>query len=137
MKIFETTFIIIFFSLYTACDRPNCKNTNPIFEQFSPESNEYKSELSNQIALIGFENLNFWFDKYLKSKDKEYIEIYVQNDSVCAKATLEVKDWSKIEGLRKENNGYRGAKLIGLKWKTGRVGNEVNFIYIDIDKIED
>lgn len=137
MKKIERIFILILLSLSIACNRQNCKNTNPIFEKFSPESSEYKLELDKQIGVIGFENLEYWFDKYLKRNNKEYIEINVQNDSLCAKAILEVKDWSKIEGLRKENNGYSGAKLKGLRMRIERVGNKVDFIYEDIDKIED
>jgi hypothetical protein len=137
MKTLTTVFISIILFTYIACDRPNCKNTNPIFDKFSPESSEYKLELSKQIQSVGFENLDYWFDKYLKINDKEYIEINVQNDSLCAKATVEVKNWSKIEGLRKEINGYRGAKLNGLRMRIERVGNKVDFIYEDIANIED
>lgn len=137
MKNIETIAILILLIICTACNRPNCKNTNPVFEKFSPESYEYKHELSNQIGIIGFENLNYWFDRYLKIKDKEYIEVYIQNDSVCAKAIVEVKNWSKITGLRKEKNGYKGAKLIGLRMRIEHVGNKVDFIYEDVEKIED
>jgi len=137
MKNIERIFSLILLCLSIGCNRPNCKNTNTVFEKFSPESSEYKLELNKQIGVIGFENLNYWFDRYLKRNNKEYIEIYVQNDSVCAKAILEVKDWSKLKGLRKEVNGFSGAKLIGLKMRTERVGDKVDFIYEDIDKIED
>ena len=29
----------------TGCDRPGCKNTNPIFDKYSPQTKEYKDEL--------------------------------------------------------------------------------------------
>ena len=137
MKTLTTVFISIILFTYIACDRPNCKNTNPIFDKFSPESSEYKLELSKQIQSVGFENLDYLFDKYFKINDKEYIVINVHNDSVCAKAIVEVKNWSKIEGLRKEINGYRGAKLNGLRMRIEHVGNKVDFIYEDIANIED
>jgi len=137
MKIIERITVLILLIICISCDRPNCKNTNLVFDKYSPESSEYKLELSKQIQVIGFENLDYWFDKYLKRNNKEFIEINVQNDSVCAKAIVEVKDWSKIEGLRKEINGYSGAKLNGLRMRIERVGNKVDFIYEDIDHIED
>lgn len=137
MKIIERITVLTLLIIFISCDRPNCKNTNPVFDKFVPESNEYKQELSKQIGVIGFENLDYWFDRYLKINSKEYIEVYVQNDSICAKAIVEVRDWSKIEGLRKENNGYSGVKLKGLRMRIEHVGNEVDFIYEGIDKIED
>lgn len=137
MKIIPRIFIAIFLTLVISCNKPNCKNTNPIFEKFLPESDEYKHELANQIKVIGFENLNYWFDKYSKKNNQESIEIYVQGDSLCAKAILEVKDWSKLKNLRKEVNGYNGAKLIGLRMRIESVGIKTNFIFEDIDNIED
>lgn len=137
MKTIQNLFVLIVLILSISCDRPNCKNSNPIFEKFPPESDEYKSELADKIGLIGIENLDYWFDKYHMTNNKEFIEVFVQNDSLCAKAILEVNDWSKIKGLRQVNNGYSGAKLNGLTMRIEKVGIQTRFILENLKSIDD
>lgn len=133
-NLFLLLVIIVFTS---ACDRPECKNTNAIFDQFTLDKKEYKSELAKQMQSVGAENLTYWFDKYLKKDDKEFIVIHIQGEGICAKGEILVNDWNKIEGMRREHAGYRGAELEGLKIAMEEGSSGTNFIFKDIDKIID
>ena len=128
---------LILIALQISCDRPSCQNTNPIFDKFEPQSNEYKYELAAQIRSVGFENLDYWFDRYLNENGKEFIEIYIQGKSLCAKSVVEVNDWSKIETLRKKVNGFHGAKLNGFQMRIEQIGKETHFIFEDVENIVD
>ena len=46
----KAMFLVFFFVCLMSCDRPVCKYTNPIFDDYQPNSKEYKQELIKQIA---------------------------------------------------------------------------------------
>lgn len=137
----KTNLIIISLSAILAtisCDRPNCENKNPIFDKYDVNSTEYKMELINQINSFGQENLNYWFDSYMKENEKEYIVVNIQNKYLCAKGMIMVNDWNKIEGIKKtKGKGYVGAKLKGLTFNIEKDVNTIELIYKDIIRIVD
>ncbi len=125
------------FIFASSCDRPECKNTNTTFNKFMPDTKEYKIELARQMESIGTENLSYWFDRYLIKGDEEFIVIHIQGDELCAIGEIQVDDWGKISGMRRQTNGYRGAELKGLKFETKKDSTGTNFIYRDIDRVID
>lgn len=136
-KVSDLCLIIVIFILANSCNRPECRNTNPVFEKFTFDTKEYKSELARQIQSLGSENLSYSFDKYLKKGGKEFIVIHIQGKELCAKGEIQVNDWGKISGMRREVSGYRGAELQGLKIKIEQDSSGTTFIYDNIDKIID
>lgn len=120
-----------------SCNMPECRNTNPIFDNFAPDTQEYKNELAKQIKDIGIENLSYWHDKYVKKDDAEYIVVYIQGQNLCAKGEIQVDDWKKISGLRKDISGYSGAELEGLDFEIIQNSTETNFLFKDVDRIID
>ncbi len=63
--------------LLFSCDKPTCENENAVFNQFTPESSEYKNELMKQLALQKEGDLSYWFDSYHTKDNKEYILVDV------------------------------------------------------------
>jgi len=53
----STRFLFLLFLV--SCDRPQCNNNNPVFNDHLPTSNKYKVELADQINEIGPENLSY------------------------------------------------------------------------------
>ncbi len=43
------TFLLVSLFCFISCDRPECKNENPIFKTNEPNSKKYKDELVNQL----------------------------------------------------------------------------------------
>lgn len=131
-------FLLIVIFIYTnSCNRPVCRNINPVFDKFTFDRKEYKSELARQIQSIGTENLSYWFDKYIKKGGKEYIVIHIQGRELCARGEIQVDNWGKISGMRREVSGYRGAELRGLKIQIEQDSTGTNFVYDNIDRIID
>jgi hypothetical protein len=93
--------------------------------------------LAKQIKSIQAENLSYWYDKYLKKDGREYIVVYIQGQGLCAKGEIQVTDWSKITGMRKEISGYGGAKLEGLNFEIIQDSTGTNFLYKDVDRVID
>src|SRR5690606_37716884 len=74
---------------------PDCTNTNPIIENHSYDSNEYKTELIRLLKDSEEEKTKFWFSGYV---DSDHILVTIQNDKICAKGHVTVKKW---EGFMK------------------------------------
>ena len=140
MKQKTNLIIFILFVILTvvSCDRPICSNKNPVFDKYNINSFEYKTELLKQIEKIGQKNLSYWFESYIKENEKEYIIINIKNNSLCAKGKILVKDWNKIEEIKRTSGqSYVGAKLKGLTFNIENDSNKIELIYKDITRIVD
>lgn len=126
-------------SLNVSCDRPNCKNNNPIFDKYSPNENEYKAELVKQLAKTDASELTYWMDTYREENNTKYIEVYIQGDGFCAKIVLTINDSEKgIEHiLEKKGGGYCGAQLEDLKFDIKQDSTSTEFIFKEISGIKD
>lgn len=121
-----------------ACDRPECKNANPVFDNFSPESKEYKAELGKQLKLIDNSKLSYWLEKYQVTDEQEFLYFYVQGEGLCAKLHLTMKQWNKIENVRaKKGVSYRGAEFVNLKFDIIQDSTGTLFLYKNLDSIID
>ncbi len=137
LKVWNLYLLTTIFIFANSCNRPECRNTNPFFDKFTFDTKEYKTELARQIKSIGTENLFYVHNKYLKKNSKEYIVIHIQGGELCAKGEIQVNDWSKLSGMRREISGYRGAELQGLTFKIEQDSTGTNFVYENIDRIID
>jgi hypothetical protein len=124
--------------VFISCDRPECKNTNPLFDNYSPDSREYKTELVKQLKNIDKLKLSYWFKEYVESNGQELLFFNIQGDGLCAVIVLNVEQWSKLEELRqKKGVSFRGAEFKNLKFDIQQESSNVNFIFRDFDRIID
>jgi|GEM_PF-669551 len=122
----------------SSCDRSTCKNQDPIFDRSSYDSQEYKQELADRIDQLGMDDLHYWFDSYVQQNGNDYILVDIQNDSLCAKGMIQVKDWSMIEGIKRTKGAsYKGAELKGLSFEVTKDSAGIEFIYKTLDRIVD
>ena len=137
-----STLILTIFGLAIlagGCDRPVCKNTNPIFDKYAPDAREYKDELAKQLATIDRSKLTYWMDTYQENNDAKLINVHIQGDGLCAKIVLTINDSDKgIEGIVKNKGmGYRGAELEDLKFDIKQDGTSTAFVFQEISGIVD
>lgn len=124
--------------LFIACARPGCKNTNPLFDQFSPDSQEYKAELAKQLAIADKAELTYWFNQYVQSNGQEQLYFNVQGDGLCALLVLTVEEWGKLEEVRqKKGMSFRGAEFKNLQFDIKQDSAKTEFVYRDFDKMID
>lgn len=124
--------------LLSACDRPVCKNINPVFDKYSPDSDEYKSELIKQLEVVDKTKLTYWFSQYVESAGKELLFFHIQGDGLCAMLVLNVDNWSKLEELRqKKGVSFRGAEFINLKFEIVQDSLNTEFTFLDFERIID
>jgi hypothetical protein len=124
--------------MFISCDRPDCKNTNPLFDNYSPNSREYKTELIKQLKNIDKLKLSYWFKEYVESNGQELLLFNIQGDGLCAIIVLTVQQWDKLEELRqKKGVSFRGAEFKNLKFDIQQDSTNVNFILRYFDRIID
>jgi hypothetical protein len=125
--------------LLAACDRPECTNTNPVFDRYTPASKEYKAELVLQMKKVNAGKLSYWIDKYQHQEGKDYMTIHVQGDGLCAQAIMDITNdgerFSQFKAVR--GGGYHGAELRGLKFRIDSSGGEYNFVFESLNWIID
>lgn len=128
----------ILFSV-VSCDRPDCKNNNPIFDKYLPNENEYNAELAKQLSKTNKSGLTYWMDTYKEENNTKQMEVYIQGDGLCAKMVLVIDGSEKgIEGIiEKKGIGYRGAELEGLKFGIRQDNTSTKFIFKEIGGIID
>jgi hypothetical protein len=138
IRILITIGITILINGFIACDRPQCTNNNPVFEKNKPSSKIYKDELVKQLKIIDQTKLTFWLQKYEDIGGKESLYFNIQGDGLCAILHLTIKDWNKLENIRKRKGiGRRGAEFTNLKFKINQDSLSTDFEYISYDKLID
>ncbi len=123
----------------SSCNQPECKNTNPIFDKYSPESNEYKKELANVIANIDRSKLTFWIDSYLDDNVSQRILANVQGEGLCAKMVLIVYNpESGLENIiANKAVGYHGAELEDVQFEIKQDSTSIEFLVKEIGGVVD
>lgn len=110
MKTATALLILLPLLMSASCDRPECRNDNPVFDQNLPGSTEYNRELVKQMQLSGAKDIRYWYDSSLIRNGNEYMVIHVQGKNLCAVAEVLVEN--KEMGNELMNGaGYRGAEL--------------------------
>ncbi|MFT4543726.1 MAG: hypothetical protein ACI9UR_000103 [Bacteroidia bacterium] len=124
--------------LFASCDRPDCTNANQVFSTNKPNSNQYVLELAKQLKSVDQSKRTYWIKAYEKIEAKEYLNIYIQGDGLCAQTRLLVEDWSNLEFLHKaEGKGYIGAEIQNLRLEL-RIEEETScLVYVSHDAILD
>jgi len=135
----KVQFVLILLAfLFVNCDRPECTNTNPIFNKYTPESEEYKTELVKQLDRIDPSKLTYWFQKYSTNSGNEQLYFNIQGNGLCAIIVLDVEDWSKLKELKeKKGVSFQGAEFKNLTFDIIQDSSQTKFIYRNFDRIID
>ena len=138
MRNIELIFTPLFLILIFSCDRPECKNSNSVFEAYEPDTKEYKDELVRQLQMTDNKTLSYWLDKYETKNNKEYILVSIQGEELCARGSILVNNWKNLEGVKRtQGKGYIGAELKGLQIDIQKNPLQTELVLKDIDYIAD
>ena len=138
MKTKSILILSVFLIFLASCDRPDCKNTNSLFDSNTMESAIYKQELIREMDVLGKENLTYWLSNYSEQNGKEFIVVNIQGEGLCAQGLLQVNDWTDIEEIKRtKGHSYNGAQLKGLIFDIINNGESIDFIYKGLESIVD
>jgi hypothetical protein len=138
--------VLVYFVIFgvASCDSNECTNQNPIFDKFSPESEEYKSELASQLSFAIQNKLlvNYYFEKLSKEGETRLMYTKVKGHNLCAVLILDIsvpdemlKSIIQVKGM-----GYRGAVLEGMNFivtKDSADKGRTRFRYLSVEDIID
>ena len=120
-----------------SCGKPDCVNTNQVFNKYKSDQFEYKNEIE-RLMISDYDKIEFWLDGYVKNDSGEFIKVQISGENICAKTLVKVTDWTKLEGIQKtQGRAYSGAKLVGLKFSSKKDSTNTYFLFKDIEKVID
>ncbi len=130
--------LFVFVLSVSACTNYNVVNKEPIFNDFKPETAEYKDKLA-EIIQNNPDELTYIFNRYFQADGNDYLEITVNGDDTSATAmVLVTANREGIEGIiEKKGKGYGGAELYGLQLDIIKKPTGAQFIYKNVDLIID
>ena len=122
-----------------SCNHPNGKNTNPIFNQYTPETKTYKDELVKQLHQTDTSQLTYSMEAYKEVNNLPYLYVHIQGDSLNAEMVLQIKDSKKgiEEILSNKGKGYSGAVLEHLRFDIQQDSTATTFVFKEISGIVD
>ncbi len=130
--------ISVLFVTGVSCDRPECKNTNPIFDKYQPNSEVYKRELAEQLKNVDSNQLSYWLKDYEEREGQTYLHFYIQGDGLCAVLVLTMQQWDKLERFKEvKGQGRFNAEFVNLKFEIQQDSLTTNFIYQTFDRMID
>ena len=111
-------------------------NKNPIFDKFKPESKEYKDKLAEKIK-ENPNDIDYYLNNYHIINNNEYLEFNVEGNDFKAIGFVLVKDWKKMQLIKKNKAaGYCGAEF-GLQLDVISNPDGAILVYKDLDWIID
>ena len=113
-------------------------NKEPVFNNFKPNSKEYKNKLAKLIR-SNPDELTYIFEKYINKNGADYLEITVNGDDTSATALVLVKERRNgVNGIiEKKGISYSGAELYRLQLDVEDNPSGAQFIYKELDFIID
>lgn len=116
----------------------NVVNKEPIFNNYKPESKEYKNKLA-EIIRSNPDDLTYIFERYIHKNGADYLEIRINGEDTSATALVLVKERRKgVDGIiEKKGIAYGGAELYGLKLDVVDNPSGAIFLYKELDFIID
>ncbi len=119
--------------LLVSCNQNSCHNLNPVFDKYKSDDYQYTYELGKQLLKKGIDN----FDYTVAGCNEEELKLTIQDDSICAVATLRIIRKDETIVKLKQGKGYVGAKIKGLDVRVLRDLKGTYFVYAGSKSLED
>ena len=133
--------VIIIYFLITYHFRPDCKNTNPIFDKYPYTDKEYKMELAKQLKLTDSTKCYYYVRKYLEKNNRQYLVVDIVGGNICTKGLFDMTDIFKEGHFQQfqnnKGNGWGGAELDGFKYKIDITADTINFVAMSLKRFID
>lgn len=125
-------------TLLFGCNREQCRNTQAVFDEYSPGDNEYKRELVKQLERTAYRNVTYTIAGIEQSWNRQYMKVVVAGDQLCATMMLDITGSIRLSNfVRVGGVSYSGSELKGLVYRIDSAGGDYQFHFIDVSKIVD
>lgn len=136
-NLINCTFALLIAVAALSCDRPECTNTNPVFDKFLPAAEEYKAELAKQLQKDG--DITYWIDRYEERNGQPYLHVFIQGDSLCARGIVQIgrSDETAADVIKAKAGGYHGAELCNPELEIHQDTSTTTFSFASLGRIID
>lgn len=137
-KSFTKLVLVSFFVIAFSCNETEVK-PNQVFENYLPETKEYKDELVKQLDTIDKSKLTYYFDSYEEIDGKDYLHVTIEGKNLKANTLLLVKNWDiALQPIKEfKGKGYGGAELVNLKFDVLQTPENTEFVYAGAEELLD
>jgi hypothetical protein len=138
-KFIKLLVLVISISIISSCENTNCNNSNPIFNNLSSDSKEYKDELVKQIENANESEIKFYFENYYEKNNLQFLKVNILGKNLCAKMELSITDSKNgiEEIIKSKGKSYQGAELKNLHFNINKDSTKTEFIFEKISSFED
>lgn len=129
----------LFSTLLFSCGSQECVSDNPILQNNSPESAEYKEELATLLQNTDQSKVNYFLISYDQQGDSRSMMVNVEGPDICAKMKVEFEDFQKgAEAIiEKKGDSFVGAQLQNLQYGIRKDSIDTKFIFISLTSVND
>ncbi len=120
------------------CNNHRCAN-GAMYDLYDTVANKtYAMEVVGRLSRVAPEKMDVYIGEYSADNSRDYLQIALHSDSVCAVVKMNITDCADMNHVR-EMKGvtYRSAGIRGLKYKIDSGGDEVRFVMESIEGIID
>jgi hypothetical protein len=120
------------------CNNHRCA-TGAMYDLYDTVANkDYAMEVVGRLSRVAPEKMDVYMGDYSAENGREYLQVTMHSDSVCAVVKMDVTDCAEINDVKeKKGMGYRSAGIRGLKYKIDSGGRVVRFVMESIEDIID
>lgn len=133
-------YYIFLFVALLSCSKPDCTNSNPVFNKYAPNTKQYNEELARQLKKHKPNQLRYWIESTAISGNREYLVAEVQGEDLCAMLWLDITNDGdrKMEHVKLvKARSYEGAALLGLKYQVAENEDGYHFVYQSVEVVLD
>lgn len=124
--------------LLASCDKPQCTNLNPVFDQHKPADREYRNELAVLVEAADKDSVLFWINHYDSAYGEEFMYADVIGRDVCAVAVFDITGNEEFENYRRVKGvSYSGAQLLAPRYRIQHTDSGAQFILDSVGMILD
>ncbi len=110
---------------------PDC--THQSIQMQEPLSAAYQNQVIEILKNKRPADFRYFFKTFIDEKDSTGMLVNFRNDSLCFDVKMLVKNWEKLEGMRKTNGRSYPQELYDLNWHL--VENQI--VYLDMHEVID
>lgn len=130
--------VLVVTTLLFSCNKPNCANTNPVFDKYPPQANEYKAELIKQLNSTDRKKISYWIDGDTVINGAAYMRMFLQGGGLCARGVFDITNAKGLNNFKKVKGvGYSGGELKGFKYTIDSAGGNYRFVFEEVAWIAD
>lgn len=110
----------------------------PCVASFSDlQGNAYEQAIGDYLEDKKPSGFRYFFQTFTQEDGKDYMIVNMRNDTYCFDVKIRVKQWGKLEGMKRTNGISYPKELYNLQWKLEQGAGRRELIFQDMHDVID